>query len=119
MRQRPGDQRLPVVNDHPIIQNLVMEDIAVRLEVGIERYGTGLQPHNGRDMLRDAYEEALDLATYLRGRIYERDNPDARGAEAILVEHQRMDAGSCLCGWSELGKSHPGHQVAMLREAGL
>lgn len=40
-------------------------------------------------------------------------------AEAVLVAHQRYDAGSCLCGWSELGKSHPRHQVAMLRDAGL
>lgn len=40
-------------------------------------------------------------------------------AEAILIAHQRRDYRSCLCGWSELGKSHPGHQVAMLREAGL
>jgi hypothetical protein len=40
-------------------------------------------------------------------------------AEAILIAHQRRDVGSCLCGWSELGKSHAGHQVAKLREAGL
>ena len=40
-------------------------------------------------------------------------------AELILVAHQRRDISSCLCGWAELGKSHPGHQVAMLREAGL
>jgi hypothetical protein len=40
-------------------------------------------------------------------------------ATAILTAHQRRDHGSCLCGWSELGKSHPGHQVAMLREAAL
>lgn len=40
-------------------------------------------------------------------------------AQAILIAHQRRDYGSCLCGWSELGKSHPGHQVAMLREAAL
>lgn len=40
-------------------------------------------------------------------------------AEAVLVAHQRRDLGSCLCGWSELGKSHPRHQVAMLREAGI
>lgn len=38
-------------------------------------------------------------------------------AEAILVAHQRRDYGSCLCGWSELGKSHARHQVAMLSEA--
>lgn len=40
-------------------------------------------------------------------------------AEAILIAHQRFDCGSCLCGWSELGKSHPAHQVAMLQRAGL
>lgn len=42
-----------------------------------------------------------------------------RHAEAILISHQRRDVGGCLCGWSELGKSHAGHQVMMLREAGL
>lgn len=69
---RPGDQRPPVRNDNPVIQELVIEDIRKRLEVGIERYGTGLQAGNGRDMLQDAYDEALDLATYLRGEIENR-----------------------------------------------
>jgi len=32
-----------------------------------------LVPHNGRDALRDAYEEALDLCQYLRQALYERD----------------------------------------------
>jgi hypothetical protein len=32
-----------------------------------------LQPHNGRDCLMDAYQEALDLAMYLRQAIFERD----------------------------------------------
>lgn len=40
-------------------------------------------------------------------------------AERILVEHQRRDIRGWLCGWAELGKSHPGHQVEKLREAGL
>ena len=48
--------------------------MAKRLELGIERYGTGLQAYNGRDMLQDAYEEALDLCVYLKGIMYERDN---------------------------------------------
>ena len=63
----------PEFNDNPVIQTLVMNDMADRLKLGIERYGTGLQGHNGRDMLLDAYEEALDLCVYLRGAIYERD----------------------------------------------
>jgi hypothetical protein len=40
-------------------------------------------------------------------------------AEAILLAHLKRDIRGCMCGWSELGKSHPGHQVAMLREAAL
>jgi hypothetical protein len=44
--------------------------------------------------------------------------PAEQHAEVVLIAHQRRDSG-CLCGWAELGKSHPGHQAAMLREAGL
>lgn len=43
----------------------------------------------------------------------------AEPAEAILIAHQRRDIGACVCGWDELGRSHPGHQVAMLRQAEL
>lgn len=39
-------------------------------------------------------------------------------AEMVLIAHQRH-RGGCLCGWAELGKSLPGHQAAMLRQAGL
>lgn len=38
--------------------------------------------------------------------------------EAILIEHQRH-RGGCLCGWNELGMSHPGHQTEILRREGL
>lgn len=67
------EQPAPIQNDHPAVWPLVMVDMATRDKVGRERYGTPLQPHNGRDVLRDAYEEALDLAVYLRSAIYERD----------------------------------------------
>lgn len=72
-----SDQPMPVPNDHPSIQGLVRVDLEARELVGIQRYGTPLQPHNGRDALRDAYEEALDLACYLRQAIEERDAIDA------------------------------------------
>lgn len=57
LRLRPGDQSLPIPNDGPCVQDAVIEDLANRKLVGVERYGTPLQPHNGRDALRDAYEE--------------------------------------------------------------
>ena len=94
LKMRDGDQPLPVRNEHEGIQTLVLRDLAVaegtiycghhgytlrllaediraRREVGIQRYGTELQPHNGRDALRDAYEEALDLWVYLRQLVVE------------------------------------------------
>lgn len=38
-------------------------------------------------------------------------------AEAVLVAHQRH-RGGCLCGWSELGKSHAAHVAQVLDAAG-
>lgn len=73
LKLRPGDQQLPVPNDEPDVQSQVIADIEERRQVGIQRYGTALQPHNGRDALRDAYEEAIDLAMYLKQAILERD----------------------------------------------
>jgi len=64
---------MPTPNAAPSVQGMVMADLETRLQVGIQRYGTALQPFNGRDALRDAYEEALDLACYLRQAIAERD----------------------------------------------
>ena len=52
---------------------LVIDDMERRRLVGIERYGTVLQPNNGRDALVDAYQEALDLCVYLRQAIEERN----------------------------------------------
>jgi len=48
-------------------------DMEARDRLGRARYRMPLQPNNGRDALRDAYAEALDLCVYLRLTIYERD----------------------------------------------
>lgn len=64
----------PKVNNLPAVWDLVIQDIQDRDRVGIATYGTRLQPFNGRDSLVDAYEEALDLAVYLRQAIFERDS---------------------------------------------
>jgi len=66
-------QPAPTPNDSPDIQSMVIEDMTKRREFGYVKYNTYLQAGNGRDALRDAYEEALDLATYLRQAIEERD----------------------------------------------
>ena len=58
--------------DQESIQSKVRKDLEEREALGMERYGRPLLPHNGRDALRDAYEEALDLACYLRQALEER-----------------------------------------------
>lgn len=55
------------------IQDLVVEDMIARRNFGEKKYGTRLFPNNGRNMDQDAYEEALDLACYLKGMIVERE----------------------------------------------
>ena len=59
--------------DQPAVTDLVLTDFRARDAFGAKKYGTRLQPHNGRDALQDAYQEALDLCCYLRQAIYERD----------------------------------------------
>jgi hypothetical protein len=66
-----AEQPKPKPNTHQAVMDLVMEDFKARDQLGKERYGTRLQPFNGRNGLRDAYEEALDLAIYLRQVIFE------------------------------------------------
>jgi hypothetical protein len=75
VNQNPAAQHqpMPAKTGGVAIQDLVITDIADRKAVGLERYGTLLQAHNGRDALMDAYQEALDLAIYLRQVIAERD----------------------------------------------
>ena len=55
------------------IAPLVETDLRSRIEVGKATYGEELRAFNGRDALRDAYEEVLDAALYLRQAIYRRD----------------------------------------------
>ena len=69
---REGDsQPLPIINDHVDIQSMVIADIEARRELGIRRYGSALQPHNGRNALLDLYEELLDAVAYIKQRLVE------------------------------------------------
>lgn len=61
------------MSDPKSIWDLVLEDMRARDALGHRKYGKHLTPHDGRDSLRDAYEEALDLAVYLRKAMFERD----------------------------------------------
>ena len=54
------------------IGSLVQNDIEKRIQKGKKEYGERLKPFNGRSALKDAYEEALDLAMYLKQELIER-----------------------------------------------
>ena len=75
MNKAAEHQADPTKNSLPCVQDMVIADLQARKAVGIERYGTTLQPHNGRDALYDLYQELLDACNYVRQCIYERDNP--------------------------------------------
>lgn len=67
------DQPPPAESNHPAVWGLVLADMQARDQLGRARYGTPLQPFNGRDALVDLYQELLDAAVYARQAIYERD----------------------------------------------
>ena len=54
-----------------IITDLVIEDLTTRAERGHKKYGTTLHENNHQNMLQHAYEEALDMAQYLKKEITE------------------------------------------------
>ena len=60
------------------IEALVCADIERRQRLGIAKYGTTLadNPLTHREWLIHAYEEALDMALYLRRAIEETGNGD-------------------------------------------
>lgn len=53
------------------VVDAVMIDLEGRRVLGRARYGEELRTDNGRNALLDAYEEALDLACYLKQALLE------------------------------------------------
>jgi hypothetical protein len=88
-----SEQPAPVPNDLPAVWDLVIEDMRRRDALGLSRYGTRLQPHNGRDGLRDAFEEALDMVAYLRQEIEEREDLRAE-VKRLKEEIERVKGGN-------------------------
>lgn len=77
---------LPIKNPYPAIIDLVEQDLMIldtalpfnvvddlrdRTRVGVLKYGTKLQPFNGRDVINDLYQELLDGMQYARQAIYQ------------------------------------------------
>lgn len=78
-----------------MVWDLVVADMRARDEFGRSKYGCALMIEDGRDTLQDAYEEALDLAVYLKKAILERNRKQAaelipfQCAVEAQLEHER------------------------------
>lgn len=68
-------QPLPQPTTGPSMHFLVIQDMEARKEFGLKKYGTLLQAKNGRDALKDLYEELLDAIVYVR-QVIEEDRLD-------------------------------------------
>jgi len=92
----------PVRNEYPKVWDMVIEEYRKRPEhifqenvvsemrkrdiLGLSRYGTHLQPFNGRDALEDLKDEVLDSVCYISQAIYE-----GRDVDGILaINRQKL-----------------------------
>lgn len=69
-------------------QDGVIADIEERKQLGLARYGQLLQSFDGRDALRDLYEELLDASIYLKKAIHERERVDRLVATLQSLAHR-------------------------------
>lgn len=101
--------------------DLVMDDIRARDQRAVRRQATRIRAFNGRDALRDAYEEAIDLVICLRQELAEREwqpePPEADDPPKVLTIHV-LHAGAPLCEFSRHLPRHwrPGDRWVRLGE---
>lgn len=78
-------QPAPTPSDAASAHDLVIADVGQRKAHGLREYGTPLQAGNGRDHLRDFYEEQLDGVAYLRAHLDERDRAAAKARADMTI----------------------------------
>ena len=79
VRDPATDQQLPLPrrDDLPYCHDLAVDLLYERKAFGTRKYGTPLQPCNGRSFHLDAVQEAADLLAYLVGQQWQNDNPES------------------------------------------
>lgn len=110
VRDPSSDQPLPGPGHVPIhqvvIDNLdawvadeaaravIRDGLAARRELGVSKYGRPLESHNGRDALRDCWEETLDALVYAvqMGREGERAGDVIRSLVSVAARLAVMKA---------------------------
>lgn len=66
----------------------LIPDIQLRKDMGLEKYNTTLQPHNGRAVYVEEFQEFLDAVAYLEKTILELGGDD----ELLLIQTTILDA---------------------------
>jgi isopenicillin N synthase-like dioxygenase len=72
LKDKMIDTELKTADDYFVkdeVTKNVMLELAERSRKGYKKYGTTLHENNHQNMLQHAYEEALDLAQYLKKEI--------------------------------------------------
>ena len=88
------DQPLPTPTADPVgMHDLLIGHITARKDMGLNKYNTLLQTFNGRDGLRDAFEELLDLLVYLQQLMIERVEMADLLEEAVISIAEVSQAG--------------------------
>lgn len=118
VRDPERDQQLPVTSPKSeCVQDRMLEDmqgwVSLRLTsaltdaveerkaYGINKYGQALMTHSGRDALKDAWEEAIDLWAYLTQMDMEGEYPASSSVKEVMLlsfglTSLRLDRGDTL-----------------------
>jgi len=78
------------------IEAMVCADIARRQQFGIKKYGRTVAESTD-DMLQHAYEEALDLAVYLKAELERRKSKPVSGYECCGIPMETVSPGLFRC----------------------
>lgn len=98
------DERWPVASPEPPpvpgatdVLPALLAYLEARARVGLAKYGTPLQSHNGRSALRDALDEACDQAMYLMQATLEA--PRFRLGQQVRYRPHHQEPHAATQGW--------------------
>ena len=83
VRDPETDQPAPKPGGVPV-QAVLIEALKQRMAFGLKKYGRLLETHNGRDPLRDMWEEMLDMVSYFTQYVLEQ-GVELPGLEQFIV----------------------------------
>lgn len=96
----------------PAVEAMFTQSLTHQVKKGLERYGTHLKTHNGRDAAIDAWQELVDLGQYLTQ--LQMEHADAL-AEVDRLQQRQRDMGEALGLLNSMVKSGESHSPRSTR----